>query len=91
MLLFLQETHHAFGIPVEVLDQAIVVPGGDAPEAWVPVQQDGGCSEKVQEVWAEEHVILADDDMAVPPAWLKQPVQAPLVVLREPSMPWLTA
>lgn len=42
----------------------------------------------MQEVWAEEHVILHNDDMAV--ALLQEhPIQRPLVVLGQPCMPWL--
>ncbi len=83
--------HHACDIPLKVLDQAVVIPGGNTPEAGVSVQQDGACSKEVEKVRAEEHVVFTDDRMAVAPARLKETVQAPFVVLREPGMPWLTA
>ena len=42
----------------------------------------------MQEVWAEEHVILHNDDMAV--ALLQEhPIQGPLVVLGQPGVPRL--
>ena len=52
-----------------------------------PVLWHGGfaCLEQGEEVGAEHHVILHDDDVAVP--FLQEhPVQAPLVVLRQPCM-----
>lgn len=79
--------YHAHGVPVIGL-QPIVVPCGNTPQGVILFQQDCGRLEEVQEVWAEEHVILHNDDMAV--ALLqKGPVQGPLVVLGQPSMPWL--
>ena len=44
--------------------------------------------EKSQEVWAEKHVSLQNDGMAVS-LLLKQLAQAPPVVLRQPCMPRL--
>ena len=45
---------------------------------------------KSEEVWAEKHVILQNDGMAVS-LLLKQLAQAPPVVLRQPCMPRLDA
>ena len=79
--------YHAHGVPVKVL-QPVVIPGGDAPQAGVLLQQHSCCSEEVQEVWAEQHVILHNDRMTV--LILQEGfVQSPLVVLGQPSMPWL--
>ena len=79
--------YHAYGVPVEGL-QAVIIPGGDAPKAGVLLQQHCSSGKEVQEVWAEQHVVLHNDDMAV--ALLQEGlVQSPFVVLGEPSMPWL--
>ena len=83
------KAHHSFGVPVQVFKQAVVVPGGHTPERGVLVQQDGCCCKEVQVVWAELHVILAYDGMAVSPLGIEQAIQAPLVVLCQPCMPWL--
>lgn len=76
-----QAAHHASGVPVKVLEQAIVIPGRHTPEGRVLVQQNGRRSKHVQKVRAELHVVLADDGMAVAPLGLKKPLQAPFVVL----------
>ena len=73
------EQYHARRVPVESLE-AIVVPGGDAPQAWVPVKQHSCGLEEVQEVWAEQHVVLHYDGVAVL-LLQKDPVQCPLVML----------
>lgn len=56
--------YHACRVPVKG-PQAIVIPGGDAPEAWVLVQKDSCSLEEEEEVWAEQHVILHYDGMTV--------------------------
>ena len=82
-----QRPYHSHRVPIIGL-QPIVVPCGDTPQGGVPIQQHGCRLEEVQEVWAEEHVILHNDDMAV--ALLQEhPIQGPLVVLGQPSMPRL--
>ncbi len=79
--------YHAHGVPVEGL-QAIVIPGGNAPKAGVLLQQHCSGGKEMQEVWAEQHVVLHNDDMAV--ALLQEGlVQSPFVVLGQPSVPWL--
>lgn len=45
--------------------EGVVVPGGDAPESWVGVEERGGGLEVGEEVWTEEHVVFYDDNMTV--------------------------
>ncbi len=79
--------YHAHGVPVEGL-QAVIIPGGNAPKARVLLQQHCGGRKEVQEVWAEQHVVLHNDDVAV--ALLQEGlVQSPFVMLGQPSVPWL--
>ena len=79
--------HHARRIPVKG-SEAVVIPGGDAPQARVFVQQDSCGLKVVEKVRAEQHVILHNDGMAV--LLLQEDfVQCPLVVLGQPGMPWL--
>ena len=71
--------YHAHWVPVEGL-QAVISPGGNAPKAGVLLQQHCGGRKEVQEVWAEQHVVLHNDDVAV--ALLQEGlVQSPFVVL----------
>ena len=79
--------YHARRIPVKA-SEAIVIPGGNAPQARVFVQQHSCGLEVVQEVRAEQHVILHYDGMAVL-LLQKHFVQGPLVVLGQPGMPCL--
>lgn len=45
--------------------EGVVVPGGDAPEGWICVQEGGGGLEVEEEVGTEEHVVFYDDNMTV--------------------------
>ena len=82
-----QSPYHAHGVPI-IGFQPVIIPCGNTPQGGVPLQQHSCRLEEVQEVWAEEHVILHNDYMAV--ALLQEhPIQSPFVMLGQPSMPWL--
>ena len=74
-----QWSYHSHQVPIIGL-QSIVVPSGDTPQGGVPLQQHCCRLKEVQEVGAEQHVILHNDDMAVT-LLQEHPVQGPLVVL----------
>lgn len=71
--------YHAHRVPVIGL-QPIVIPCGNTPQGGVSLQQHCCCLKEVQEVWAEEHVILHNDNVTV--ALLQEhSIQRPLVML----------
>lgn len=82
-------THQFALVPIKVFE-AIVIPGGNAPQGGVTIQEGASCKEEGEEVWTEEHVIFDDYGMAVL-SLSEHLVQAPFVMLCQPGMPWLHA
>ena len=80
-------THQLVPVPLKG-SLPIIVPARDAPQRRISLKQHRCCLKKVEEVRAEQHVILNNDDMAVI-VLQEHAVQAPAVVLGQPGVSWL--